>query len=156
MAWEDVVAIEQLLWTYCHRVDRGTVAEIAALFAEDAVLVPKYDGDYECRGRAEIARWYAWYEEHFKSGVQHLKHMVSAPLIEVEGEHATGSSYLLATSVTADGKTGVYATGTYHDTYRKLGGRWLFAARTIEVEWAAPHGTVIARFPPLGFSPAGP
>ncbi|MCB1745957.1 MAG: nuclear transport factor 2 family protein [Gammaproteobacteria bacterium] len=155
MSSDDIIAIEQLLWAYCHRVDRGSAAEVAALFAADGVLIPKYDGDYECRGRAEVERWYAYYHEHFRASVQHLKHMVSAPLIELDGARASGCCYLLATLVDADGTSGSYATGTYHDSYCKVDGRWLFASRTIEVEWAAPHTTVVARFPPLGFSPAG-
>jgi hypothetical protein len=37
---EDIVAIEQLLNRYCHKLDQGDVDAVVALFAEDAVLIP--------------------------------------------------------------------------------------------------------------------
>ncbi|MEX2481649.1 MAG: nuclear transport factor 2 family protein [Gammaproteobacteria bacterium] len=147
----DIIEIEQLLYAYCHRVDRGSAAEVAALFAPDAVLQPRYDGTYECRGRAEVERWYAWYHEHFRAGVRHLKHMLSSPLIEVDGAAARGTAYLLATAVAAADGAGFYVTGTYHDEYVRSDAGWQFATRIIDVEWMAGQTAVNERFPPLGF-----
>lgn len=146
-----IVAIEQLLSAYCHRVDRGNAADVAALFAEDAVLRPRYDGDYELAGRAAIERWYVWYHEHFRAGVRHLKHLVMSPLVEVDGERASGVCYLVATAVAAGTGEGFYATGTYHDEYVCEDRRWLFRSRLIEVEWMVSHATIAETFPPLGF-----
>ena len=148
----DIVAIEQLQWAYCHRVDRGTAAEVAVLFAPDGALRPAYDGPYELLGRAEIERWYAFYHENFRAKVRHLKHMITAPLIEIQPSgHATGRSYLLATAVTQDGSSGFYTTGTYHDEFTRRDGTWLFKSRRIEVEWMASHSTLLEQFPPLNF-----
>jgi ketosteroid isomerase-like protein len=49
---EDIVAIEQLLNRYCHLLGRGDVAGVVGLFADDAVLVPVYEGDARHAGRA--------------------------------------------------------------------------------------------------------
>lgn len=152
----EITAIEQLLAAYCHRVDRGTAADVAALFAEHAVLRPFYDGRYEVRGRAAIEGWYAYYDAHFKSGVRHLKHMIMSPFIEVQGATATGVSYLLASAVAIDSGAGFMATGTYHDEYVRHDGRWLFATRRIEVEMMPTPSKAIETFPPLGFPHGNP
>ncbi|MEQ8233636.1 MAG: nuclear transport factor 2 family protein [Gammaproteobacteria bacterium] len=150
---ESIVAIEQLLHAYCHRVDRGTAEDVAALFATDAVLEPRYDGDYVLSGRTEIARWYAWYHEHFRAGVRHLKHLVMSPLIDVgvDGERAHGVSYLVATAIARASGEAFQASGTYHDEYRRVDGRWLFQHRRIEVEWMVGHADIAETFPALDF-----
>lgn len=147
----DITAIKQVLAAYCHRVDRGTPAEVAALFAEDAVLRPFYDGRYEVRGRSAIEGWYAYYEKHFKSGVRHLKHMIMSPLIEVDGARASCVSYLLASAVSNATDEGFFLTGTYHDDFQQSDGRWLFATRQIDVEFMSPPVKATEQFPPLGF-----
>lgn len=151
-----VIDISHTLAAYCHRVDRGTPAEVAALFAEDAVLRPFYDGPYECRGRSAIEAWYAHYEAHFKSGVRHLKHMIMSPLIEIDGQSATCVSYLLASAVRNDTGEGFFVTGTYHDELVSRDGRWLFASRQIDVEFMTPTVAVIEQFPPLNFAGGTP
>lgn len=147
----DIVAIEQLLYAYCHRVDRGTPAAVAALFATDAVLRPFYDGRYEVRGRAAVESWYAWYETHFKSKVRHLKHMIMSPMIEVAGERATGSVYLLASGVNVGNGEAFLATGSYTDEYVRNDHRWLFLSRRIDVEMMPTPSPAVERMAPLGF-----
>lgn len=151
-----ITRIKQTLAAYCHRVDRGTPAEVAALFAEDAVLRPFYDGRYECRGRAAVEGWYAYYETHFKSGVRHLKHMIMSPLIEVDGAQASSVSYLLASAVSIDSGEGFYVTGTYHDELVQRGEDWLFQVRQIDVEFMTPPVPATETFPPLGFPDGTP
>ena len=147
----DIIAIEQLIFAYCHRVDRGTPDEVAALFAPDAVLRPFYDGRYEVRGRDAVRSGYAYYERHFKSTVRHLKHMVMSPFIEVQGERATGVSYLLASALTISSGDAFIATGTYTDEYVHLDGQWLFKMRQIELEMMPTPSKAVERFTPLGF-----
>lgn len=152
---DDIDQLEQLTNTYCHRVDRGTAAEVSALFAPDAVLVPRYDGDYQQLGRAEIERWYAFYHENFRAAVRHLKHMVMSPMFELDGERASGVIYLLASAVNRDSGEAMFVTGTYHDEYVRTNDGWLFARRTIDVEAMSPMGPAIETFPPLNFPASG-
>ena len=147
----DIVAIEQLVYTYCHKVDRGTPAEVASLYAVDAVLRPFYDGRYEVRGRAAIESWYAWYEVHFKSTVRHLKHMVMSPMIELDGDRARGSLYLVASAVVIRNGMGFFTTGSYFDDYVRVDGRWLFATRRIELEMSPTPSPAVETVPPLRF-----
>ncbi len=147
----DITSIKQTLAAYCHRVDRGTPGEVAALFAENAVLRPFFDGRYECRGRPAVEAWYAYYEEHFKSGVRHLKHMIMSPMIEVDGTRASSVSYLLASAVSKATDEGFFVTGTYTDELVRSGGKWLFQVRQIDVEFMTPPMKAVETFPPLGF-----
>ena len=132
---EDVIAIEQLLHRYCFVVDGGTLDEIADLFHESATLVPVYSGGQPCSGRAAIREWYAAYDLSLRSKVDHLRHCVTNPLIEVQGDEATSRCYLTADSISK--KTGVPTTavGSYVDRLIKDGGRWYFKERRIHVNY---------------------
>ncbi|MGR8919882.1 MAG: nuclear transport factor 2 family protein [Gammaproteobacteria bacterium] len=143
--------IEQLLAAYCHAVDRGTAAEVAALFAVDGILRPYYDGDYEMRGREAIESWYAFYHENFRASVRHLKHMIMSPMITLNGDRASGVSYLLASAISNDSDEGFYVNGTYTDEFVHSDGRWYFAIRQIDVEAMFPQGKAVETFPPLNF-----
>ncbi|MEA2623962.1 MAG: hypothetical protein QOD06_7 [Candidatus Binatota bacterium] len=134
---EDIVAIEQLLNRYCHTVDRGTADEVAALFHENASLVPVYSGGDTCHGREAIREWYAKYNRDFRSKLEHLRHLVASPLIDVTGGEARGELYLIADAITkATGKP-FQAAGYYADRYVKEGGRWYFQRREIHVNYTA-------------------
>ncbi len=50
-------------------------------------------------------------------------HVVSNPLIDVEGDEATGRWYLMLAYRTPDGEVGWKQT-TYEDEYRKADGEW--------------------------------
>lgn len=148
-------AIKHLLATYCHRVDRGTAAEVAELFAEDAVLMPYYDGRYDVHGRAGIRGWYAFYHQTLGTTVKHLKHLVNSIMIDAEGDAATSVSYLTAYFVTLNDNTAYQVQGTYFDTLVCIEENWLFQTRRIEVEFMTPLGKVIDRMEPMGFPRAG-
>jgi ketosteroid isomerase-like protein len=136
MATDDIVEIEQLLYRYCFAVDSGTPEEVAALFSETAVLVPVYTGGANAEGRAAILQWYVDYQKGVRAAVDHLRHVVSTPVIEVSGDRATAQCYLTANSVSkANGKAG-WTAGVYKDKLVKEGGRWRFAERQIHVHYA--------------------
>ena len=149
-----ITDLKQLLANYAHRVDRGTAPEVAALFAENAVLRPRYDGNYICEGRAEIERWYAFYHDNFRTSVRHLKHMIMSAEFDIQGDRASGCSYLLATAVSNESNEGFYTTGTYTDSYVREEGAWRFAERIIDVEWMTLTSNVTEQFPPLNFPAA--
>ena len=149
----DITSIKQTLASYCHLVDRGEPAAVAALFAEDAVLAPYYDGDYEVSGRPAIQGWYEYYEAHFKSGIRHLKHLIHSIAIEVDGNSASGSCYLTAYMISNADGLAYQAQGTYVDQYAKRNDQWLFKRREIYVEFVTACGTPIEHMEPLGYQP---
>ena len=136
MATADIVEIEQLLCRYCFAVDSGAPEDVAALFSETAVLHPVYTGEAPAKGRAAILQWYVNYQKATRAAVDHLRHAVTNPLIEVSGDHATARCYLTAGSVSKTSGKASWTAGTYKDKLVREGGRWLFAERQIHVHYA--------------------
>ena len=150
----DITAIEQLLAEYCHQVDSGTPATVAALFHPQAVLKPYFDGRYEVSGRDEIRRWYSHYDAQFKSKIRHLKHQIGSAWIRVAGHAAQANSYFLVSYVGAADVQGVIVQGSYTDTLVHDGDGWQFMARQIDVGFAAQLPNATETFPSLGWSSA--
>lgn len=134
---DDVIAIEQVLNRYCHKLDRGDVAAVVALFAEDAVLIPEYEGTGPHEGREAIKAWYTRYTANTTTGTRGLRHKISTAMIEVNGDRAASACYLDADSV--DPKTGArsLAGGRYEDKLVRRGGAWLISERRIIVDYAS-------------------
>lgn len=150
----DETAIRQLLADYCHRVDRGTPADVAALFADDAVLRPWFDARYDVVGRANIERWYAHYDRQLRANVRHLRHQIGSERVRVDGERADVDCYFIATYIANEGSQAFFVHGSYRDTVVRVAGGWQFASRTIEVGFAAPLAGAVEQFPSLGWPAA--
>ena len=148
---DDIAAIKQTLASYCHRVDRGTAAEVAELFAEDAILSPHYDGPYEIYGREGIRGWYAFYHQTLGASVTNLKHLIHSMMVDVDGDAASSVCYLTAYFISKEDKVAYQVQGTYHDTLVRSGDSWLFQTRRIEVEFMTALSTVIDQMEPMGF-----
>lgn len=132
---EDRDAIRHLLATYTYNGDRGRVDALAACFAEDGVL--EFTGKAPC-GPAAIA-------EALSSGTRNtaltfVRHHITNPLIEVDGDNATARSYFAVTS-----DNGPDHSGTYSDRLVRTAQGWRFAHRTVRIDWQAPTSL----YPPM-------
>jgi ketosteroid isomerase-like protein len=137
----DLAEIQNLLNQYCHAVDRGSIDDIAAVFHRDAVLRPRYLGDEAHEGIDAIRAWSPDYDRKVRSTVHPMRHKITAPYIEVDGERATAVCYLDADFVSnANGQMGV-ATGRYEDRLVKDAGRWWIRERVIIVDHSISLGT---------------
>lgn len=144
---EDIEAIKQLKARYCALCDADYDAEgIAALFTEDAV----WDGGSTfgvARGRDGI-------RAHFTGASKRVtiaRHQVMNPIIDVDGDAATGHWLLFQPCATAgrDGdEQAVWLAATYADTYRRTAEGWLISGTTIDVAFFTPfdRGWVDQRF----------
>ena len=141
MVTEDIVEIEQLLHRYCFAVDGGAPEDVAALFSETAVLIPVYTGEAPANGRAAILQWYVNYQKGTRAAVDHLRHVVTNPLIEVSGDQATAQCYLTANSVSKTSGKASWTAGVYKDKLVREAARWLFAERQIHVHYAMQSET---------------
>jgi len=141
MATDDIVEIEQLLHRYCFAVDSGAPEDVAALFSETAVLAPVYTGEAPVGGRAAILQWYVSYQKGTRAAVDHLRHVITNPLIEVSGDHATAQCYLTANAVSKASGKASWTAGIYKDKLVREAGRWLFAEREIHVHYATESET---------------
>lgn len=122
-------AIRDLLARYTYNGDRGRIAELAACFTEDGVL--EYPGN-RAQGPTAIAAALA-------SGTRDprltfVRHHITNPLIEIDGEVATARSYF---AVHAD--AGPDHSGTYDDRLIRTAAGWRLAHRRVRVDWQAEH-----------------
>jgi hypothetical protein len=136
MSAADITAIEQLLYRYCHAVDTGSPDDVAALFAEAAVLDPAYTGGAKVHGRAAIRQWYVDYQKNTRGAVDHLRHVVSTPQIDVAGDEARSVCYLTANSISKANGQASWTAGAYHDRLVRENGAWRFAERRIDVHYS--------------------
>lgn len=88
---------------------------VASLFTEDA----KLEGVGRCEGREAIRQYY--------KGIQHLPlalHCVATPLIEVDGDTATGKWHGIIPLITADEKVAAWLVGVYEDDFIRTPQGW--------------------------------
>lgn len=126
---EDIEAIKVLKAMYCDFCDRGYDADgIASLMTEDAV----WDGGATfgvCHGREEI-------RQHFRGAsarVTIARHQVMNPMIDINGDEATGQWLLFQPCTDGASGAAVWLAATYRDRYQRVEGRWLIAETHIDV-----------------------
>ena len=121
----DIEDIKALKARYCRAVDDPAFYdEFASLFAPDGKFIEPPTLEYA--GREAIAEWM---RKDYIPEVVWSRHFAVAPLIEVDGDTATGRWQGLLLSVVRkdDGTEGMlWAAGTYDETYRRIDGEWYF------------------------------
>jgi hypothetical protein len=134
---EDIQAITRLKSLYCNTVDRGFPRDkrpgetIEDIFVEDGL----WDAGQQRSGigwagiRAALKS-----PEELPLGI----HLVLNPLIEVDGDTATGQWHLLMMMTLPDGQPW-WATAIYNDEFVRTSKGWRFKAIRITPILAAPH-----------------
>jgi len=123
----DIEALKQLQARYCHLVDARRWKDLAALFTEDATCNYGFFGSF--KGRDEImSKFFAPLDQ----GVSFMAHMVHNPLIEVQGDTASGSWYLTAQTTLEPIKQAVWVMGVYQNRFKRVGGGWKFTSIDFE------------------------
>jgi uncharacterized protein (TIGR02246 family) len=140
---EDIEAIRRLKITYCDRCDDNYDPDgLAALFTDDGV----WDGGPHgtARGRDEIRALWAAMREAATFAVHYItNHAVD---VDPSGETATGTCTLWE-PLTMNGEA-LWAGVRYHERYRKVDGRWLFAEMKLDNLFSTPYakGWEVERF----------
>lgn len=122
-------AIRHLLATYTYNGDRGRIDGLAGCFAEDGIL--EFPGAI-ATGPAAIAA-------ALTSGGgadparTFVRHHITNPLIEVQGDTATARSYFAVWS-----NNGPDHAGTYNDRLVRTPEGWRFAHRQVRIDWQSP------------------
>jgi hypothetical protein len=141
MTPQDYEDIRQLLARYSFAIDFGNREEFEACFAPDACFVetglPSGSPD-ESRldGRTPLGEFA---ESFFANARGHLRHWSSPPLIEGDGDEATGMCFLMVLRPGSAPDAGVILTGVYRDRYTKIDGRWHFSARVFSADPQPEH-----------------
>lgn len=131
---EDIEALRDLKYRYGMYCDDGYDADrLAPLFTADAV----WDGGALGRfvGRDAIRKFFV----QCSKVVPFAIHQVTNPILDVQGDHATGRWYLWEPLVFAAGNRGFWMAARYDDRYLREGGTWLFENVKIELRMLAPY-----------------
>ena len=129
---DDYFSIQNLVYRYCDRLDRGDLAGMAALFAHADVYLP---ADPEpIRDPARIAALYAQYTRIYPdTGTPKTRHVTTNLMIESEGEgRARAQSYVIVFQATKDFRLQPVIGGRNNDRFVKVDGAWRFSERRIE------------------------
>ena len=130
----DAEAIRALKYRYAALCDSGYPAdELAALFNDDAVWHGEPFGRYE--GREAIRAFFADTLDMLRFAV----HYLTNPVIEVDGDAATGSWYLWEPAVARPTGQAYWLMAGYSDRYRREADGWKFADMTLLVKSFTPY-----------------
>ena len=130
---EDRLNLMDLVARYAECIDSGDAECYARLFAPDGVLEAR---SHTAHGRAEIQDWVQGLFDENRAGKQSkLKHFLGLPVIRGDGDHATVRTYVTIPKQTESGEIVINMAGTYFDDCVRLDGEWLFAKRTIAIEF---------------------
>ena len=140
----DIEQIKKLKAQYCQYADSGEHAgEFAGLFMPDAVLDEGDDGVF--KGREEIYQMY----EKIWPYLSLNQHLVFNPIIDVDGQTASGDWRLLQLCTTkhAGGDKAFWAAGYYRDKYKKIENQWFFSHVIARVHFCCPYEDGWAKTP---------
>jgi uncharacterized protein (TIGR02246 family) len=126
---EAIEEIKQLKAIYCLHCDRGYEPDaIAALFTEDAI----WDGGTggKAVGRAAIREFFVAASGRFP----YAAHLVTNPIIAVDGDKATGAWRMLMPCIMKDrdGERSAMQCAEYDEVYRRVDGQWLIASLNVQ------------------------
>ena len=116
---EDIEAIRRLKARYCEICDDDHNPDlITTLFTEDGIW--EGDGIGRAEGHAEIRALF----ENFQRLISFSQHMVQNPIIDVNGDSATGRWYVFGTFTYYRNNQARWQAARYHEDYRKADGEW--------------------------------
>lgn len=140
---DDWVKLTNVWNSYALGVDRPDFEAMAELFTEDAIWA---DGELEFHGRTAIR---AGVEEAVRSRATReeidfpLKHVMSNPIINIDGDEATGRWYLTVMKMFgAVGDPAVAMLGDYKTKFVRHGDNWLIERVDYFNRWTVFHGRV--------------
>jgi anthranilate 1,2-dioxygenase small subunit len=112
--------IRNLIARYAHAADDGRSSDYADLFTPDGAMESQ---GAEAVGREALVALIDGIYDYA------IKHFQLNTAIQVDGDHATGQTDLLAMAMDADGAWQVMGCGRYDDQFALHDGKWLFTRR---------------------------
>lgn len=137
---EDIEAIKRLKASYCYLVDAAIAGdsskwdELLAHFTDDAWADFELLGRYE--GRENVGKLF---KEIVASLLSYSAHMVSNPIIQVDGDEARGRWYVhVPLTGKAENMAG-WLQGRYDEEYAKVNGEWKWRSITATFDFITPY-----------------
>ncbi len=125
---EDIEAIKKLMFNYTYWLDYGEMDKALDCFAEDAKIDIRMRGGAEegkdsfelsCEGKEEIRNFYSLMihqKDRFSAS-----HLILNPVVDVEGDSATGIFYLLEPTAIA---RAMWGHGRYDMEFKRINDKW--------------------------------
>lgn len=136
----DIECIKQLKARYCAFADQDYDPDgIASLFVEDGFWDGGPFGRHQ--GRAAIHAFFTGVSKV----ISFVDHYATNPLIDVDGDRATGRWDLWAPIVKEPEPMAAWIMGKYHDEYVRTGEGWRFRSLTLAVRALSPYDEGFAR-----------
>lgn len=136
----DIECIKQLKARYCAFADQDYDPDgIASLFVADGVWDGGPFGRHE--GRAAIHEFFTGVSKV----ISFVDHYATNPLIEIDGDRATGRWDLWAPIVKEPEPVACWIMGKYVDVYVRTGEGWRFESLTLDVRALSPYDEGFAR-----------
>ena len=130
----DKLEITEVLYRYAHALDSRDRKLLREVFVEDALFeIGAGVGDF--KGVEAIGDVVT----EFLGGLESSQHIISNPVIELDGDRATSRCYLHAQHYLPDQRTGgntLEIGGTYHDRLVRTAQGWRIEHRHLEVTWS--------------------
>jgi hypothetical protein len=126
----DEAALRKLAELYAQGADRRDKAVWSSIITDDCVI----DGPgFKMDGREKILGGIDILGQMFVM----TQHRVHNQVVTIDGDNAKGETYCVADHLTKEnGKTNILVWNIrYQDKYRREEGRWLFAHRTLIIDW---------------------
>ncbi len=131
---EDIEALKVLKSRYAEYCDEDYNPDLLEpLFTQDAIWDGGVLGRYT--GRDTIKAFFAGASKAMPFAIHH----VTNPIIEIDGNRATGRWHLWQPCVHAAGNTALWIAGRYQDEYRREDGEWRFAKVTFRPNMMSPY-----------------
>jgi hypothetical protein len=134
MEADDYAAIQNLVYRYCDRLDRGDFDGVGQLFAAADVHFPAA-GQCFRRDPAGVAAVYRSWVRLYPDGTPRTRHVTSNLIIEADGPNcATAQSYILVYQDAPGCPLQPIVGGRYADRFTREDGVWRFAERRMEID----------------------
>ncbi len=118
---EDIEAIKRLKHEYCFALDSRDWDAVAELFAKDGIV--DYGPIGSAKGRVAIRKLFV---ERISASFTFFAHMAHNPVIDVDGNKASGRWYFDIPATVAPDRAR-WIAGRYEDEYVKERGKWRYA-----------------------------
>jgi 3-phenylpropionate/cinnamic acid dioxygenase small subunit len=131
---DDYYAIQNLVYRYCDRLDRGDLDGMSSLFAHADVYLPADPNPIRDPGR--IAALYGQYTRIYPdTGTPKTRHVTTNLIIEPDGDAAArAQSYVIVFQATDTFRLQPVIGGRNHDRFARVDGVWRFSERRIETD----------------------
>lgn len=135
MNFSDYHAIQNLIFTYSQRMDRGDFDGVGQLFARAQLYLPGDDAPAATGAEEFAALWRRW-NRIYPNGTPRTRHVVTNVLIEDDGpDRARAHSYFTVIQTAPDFPMQTICGGAYRDRFaRAADGSWYFSERREDVD----------------------